>query len=233
MTPIYSFLSWFVINLWSATLRIKRFGEEKYSALHLKISGAKSPSERPSDPVVIFAFFHGEQFVLYRGHHRRCGGRGIAIMTSLSRDGELQNGILRRFGYETIRGSSSRGGARALIGMINALRNGYSAAFAADGPRGPAREVKPGVVYLAMKTGSPIVPLRVFYTRSKVLKKTWDMYRVPMPFSKVVIVYGEPIYIDGNPDEQEISLKCRRIEQSLDAIVPPPEAADFLRAGIL
>jgi hypothetical protein len=105
--------------------------------------------------------------------------------------------------------------------MISAMRRGCSAAFAADGPRGPARQVKPGLVYLAAKTGAPIVPMRIFYSREKVLDKTWDKYRVPMPFSVASIVYSDPIFADPRATEEDIGRMCLRIAGIMEAIRPP------------
>jgi lysophospholipid acyltransferase (LPLAT)-like uncharacterized protein len=85
--------------------------------------------------------------------------RKATIMSSLSRDGELQAHILAGFGYRIVRGSASRGGARGLIGMKRGMRDGYHAGLAVDGPKGPIHEVKPGVIYLAKKTGAPVIPV--------------------------------------------------------------------------
>jgi len=198
MVKIYSWLSYLVISLWSRTVRACRLGEYDTSE---KLS---------ADGGVIYGFLHGEQFILYRLHEKR----GVTIMTSMSRDGELQTGILMKFGYKIVRGSSSRGGAEALINMIEIMRRDKSSvAFAVDGPRGPVEKVKPGIIYLAMKTGRPIVPLRVFYTSFFTLKKTWDQYKVPLPFSKANVIYGKPFYIKKDQySDDEIQKLCAELE---------------------
>ena len=94
------------------------------------------------------------------------------ILTSLSRDGEIQAAILERFGYQVARGSTSQGAARGLIQMIRGVRSGLAPGFAVDGPRGPRYRVKPGVVLLARKTGAPIIPATARSQRARFLD-TW------------------------------------------------------------
>jgi len=193
-----------LISLWSSTIRAERSGAYEESE---KLFGSGG---------VIYGFLHGEQFILYRLHKNR----GVAIMTSLSRDGELQDGILKRFGYRTVRGSSSRGGAEALINMIEIIRSGSgSVAFAVDGPRGPEGKVKPGIIYLAMKTGRPIIPMRVLYSAFYTFKKAWDRYKLPFPFTRARVIYGEPFYVPNRKySDEEISGLCAELERRLDKL---------------
>lgn len=151
---------------------------------------------RERGKAVIYAFFHGEQFVLIPFHR----GRGIGLMVSLSRDGDAQARLLASLGYVPFRGSSSRRGAAALIGLINHMRKGFDGGMTVDGPRGPLHMVKPGVVTLAYKGGGAIVPLRVLAPRSWVLRKTWCKYMIPKPFSRVVLEYREPVELSGDLD---------------------------------
>ncbi len=199
MMKLYSFIGWLIIYLLSKTIRVKTINDSSWKDLKN----------------VIFTFWHGEQFILCH-HHRN---QKIAIMTSLSKDGELQTGILGRFGYYIVRGSSSRGGARAIIEMKNAMKAGYSAAFAVDGPRGPLYEVKPGVIFLAQKTGFPIIPMKIFYSTAIMLKKTWDKYRVPLPFSTAIVVYGNPVYISGELSESEVKSKCEELKRTMSGLI--------------
>src|SRR5690606_36476314 len=104
----------------------------------------------------LYAHWHGDELVLV-GYY---SFRRLAVLSSLSKDGTLMAKTLQLLGYEVFRGSSSKGGARGLIGLIRAVKAGSQAALAVDGPKGPIYEVKPGIVDLAARTGMPIVPLR-------------------------------------------------------------------------
>ena len=114
------------------------------------------------------------------------------VITSQNFDGEWIAGIIRRFGYGTARGSTSRGGARALVQLRRDLADGRPAAFTIDGPRGPARVAQPGAVFLAGATGHPLLPFHIeanrFWTAGR-----WDHTQVPKPFSTVAVAIGEPI----------------------------------------
>lgn len=113
---------------------------------------------------------------------------GMVAMASQSRDGEIVAGVLRRFGYGVVRGSSSRGGQEALMGCLLALREGGRPALAVDGPRGPAGSVKPGAERLAVSEGLPVVYGRV---RARGWRaRSWDRFLVPWPFTRVEIEYG-------------------------------------------
>ncbi|MCB4792505.1 MAG: DUF374 domain-containing protein [Elusimicrobia bacterium] len=174
-TEILSLLGWIIINLIGITLRIRRINSQVWK-------------ERKN---VVFGFWHGEQFILCYCHKNQ----GVVIMSSLSKDGEMQAGILKRFGYNVVRGSSSRGGERALVEMIRLIRKGFSCAFAVDGPRGPYHEIKPGVAYLPMKSNTMYIPAISASKHRIVFTKAWDKYEMPVPFSPAVVCYGKPIEV--------------------------------------
>jgi lysophospholipid acyltransferase (LPLAT)-like uncharacterized protein len=142
-------------------------------------------------------------------------GRGIVVLTSKSFDGEYIARFIQRFGFGAIRGSSSRSASRALIEMIRAMRDGLPMALTLDGPRGPRQVAKPGAVLLAKKTGNPIVPFLVesknFWTVN-----SWDKMQVPMPFTKAVMIIGEPIYVGSNADQVETAVKLEELQSSLN-----------------
>jgi lysophospholipid acyltransferase (LPLAT)-like uncharacterized protein len=146
---------------------------------------------------IIFAFWHGRQFLLFHTHR----ALGVVIPASESRDGEIQSGILTRFGFEVVRGSSKRKGAQALLGLVDGLRRGKHIALAVDGPRGPLYEVKQGVTYLAGKLDKPIVPVITSAKRFWVLDRIWDKYLLPVPFTRAIVLYGEPIMVNGTSEE--------------------------------
>ncbi len=138
-----------------------------------------------------FVFWHNQQFILPQLRKQR----NIHPLVSDSRDGDYMAWLARRFGKTPIRGSSSKKGVQALKKMIRLLKNGAELAIATDGPRGPAFEVKPGAVQLAQMTGSPIVPVAYSATKKKQFK-SWDQSFIPYLFGQLVIVYGEPVYVD-------------------------------------
>ena len=166
-----------------------------------------------SDRPPILGIWHGRILPsLY--HFRR--SRLVAI-TSQNFDGEWIARILQRFGYGTARGSSSRNASRALRHMITHLRAGRGTAFTLDGPRGPARQAKSGAVWLAMATGSPIVPCHVEADRAWTLC-SWDRAQIPKPFSTVAVVIGEPVWVDRDTGEEGLERSRRELEARLDGL---------------
>ena len=140
----------------------------------------------------IFAFWHGRIFAgtLYFRDRR------IIVITSENFDGEWIARIIRKFGYGTARGSSSRGGVKALVQLRRDMAHGYPAAFSVDGPRGPARVAQPGAIWLAGATGNPILPLHIEAAHCWTLR-SWDRHQIPKPGSDVAIAIGEPIEVAG------------------------------------
>ena len=159
---------------------------------------------------VIYAFWHGH--LLYLMYRYR--GSGVCILVSHSRDGELLSRILRRFGLPVVRGSSSHGGRRSLLQLVRHTRGGGCVAIAPDGPRGPRQRAQPGAIALARLTGVPIVPLALG-ARWKVEFHSWDRFLLPLPFSRVVLAYGEPVSIPPHADESLMEQKRQELEQTL------------------
>ncbi|MFH1561989.1 MAG: lysophospholipid acyltransferase family protein [Nitrospirota bacterium] len=193
-------LSAYLLAKWvNKTLKIKVIGEEEVR--QLKQEGKK----------LIYAFWHGRQFMLvsYLSHHQ------IAVMTSLSRDGEYQSRILKRFGCRIVRGSYTRGGVRGLLGLIKEIRAGYDVGFAVDGPTGPVYEVKEGVIYAAKKEKGYIVPLTTSAKKSWIFQKAWDKYLLPHPFTQGIIIFGEPYQVSK---EADIKQECKILKERLEAI---------------
>ncbi len=210
---ILALIGWIVISLWSRSIRVRFVN--KVVPERLQAEGKN----------FIFAFWHGRQFLLFH-HHRRSG---VVIPASESRDGEIQAGILRRFGFEVVRGSSKRRGDRAALGLVDGLRKGKTVAIAVDGPRGPIFEVKQGVTYLAGKLNKPIVPVSTSARRFWVFEKMWDRYLLPVPFSKGVIVYGEPIVVHSN-DEAELESKRKELADALNSVMK--KADEYFLPGV-
>ena len=182
-----------LIALLGRTCRWQVDGFEHYDAL------------RATRRVPIFAFWHGRILAatyFWRDH-------GIVVMISENFDGEWIARIIRRFGYRTARGSTSRGGPLALAQMRRAVRSGRPAGFAVDGPRGPSRSVQPGAVWLARRTGSPILPFHIEAERYW-SARSWDRTQVPRPFSRVAVAIGEPL--DVRPGARSAALEAARVE---------------------
>ena len=152
----------------------------------------------------ILALWHGR--ILAGLHYFR--DRGIVVMTSQNFDGEWIARILARFGFGTARGSTSRGGARALVQLRRDLTAGHPAAFTVDGPRGPARLAQSGAVWLAGNTGQPILPYHIEADRCWTVD-SWDRTQVPRPFSTVAIAIGSPLHIR---DTTPATVEAGRVE---------------------
>ena len=129
----------------------------------------------------------------------------ICNMVSQSKDGEIVDFIVRKYGLTTVRGSSSRGGKAVREAMIEQVQAGVIGAIAVDGPRGPRRVLKNGIVDIARKTGAPIVPVTSYGQNNWILKKTWDQTRIPKPFSKIIIYYGEPIFVPKDAKDDQFN----------------------------
>jgi hypothetical protein len=209
---LLSFIGSIVLSVWSRTVRIKFVNKAVPDRL---ASEGKN---------VIYAFWHGRQFLLFHSHRNT----GIVIPASESRDGEIQARILKYFGFDVVRGSSKRKGDRALLGLVDALRKGKSLALAVDGPRGPIYEAKQGVTYMAGKLNKPIVPVITSAERFWLLEKIWDRYLLPKPFTRGVIMYGEAIVVNGI-SEGELEMKRKDLESALNRLMA--QADDYYQPG--
>ncbi|MDE2127818.1 MAG: lysophospholipid acyltransferase family protein [Armatimonadetes bacterium] len=143
--------------------------------------------------------------------------RGYWALISLSRDGELQNAIFQRYGFQTVRGSTGRGGIRAAIEVASKLRAGGILTFTPDGPRGPSHKVQHGVIFMAQKSGVPIIPVGISASRRWQLK-SWDQYMVPKPFATIWFVVGDPIYVPPVVDDVLRDELARTIEVAINRL---------------
>lgn len=168
---------------------------------------------RASGRPPVMAFWHG-RIVHATWFFRR---RGIVVMISENFDGEWIGRLIERFGYRTARGSTSRGGARALVRMRRLAADGAPTGFAVDGPRGPARSVQPGAVWLASLTGNPVLPFHSeadrFWTA-----RSWDGTQIPKPFARAAMVVGAPIEVARGADAELIERKRVELERSLQEL---------------
>jgi lysophospholipid acyltransferase (LPLAT)-like uncharacterized protein len=160
----------------------------------------------------IFAFWHGRilpGMLFWRD-------RGIIVITSENFDGEWIARIIRRFGYGTARGSTSRSGVRALVQLKRDMDAGKPAAFTLDGPRGPARVAQPGAVWLAGATGNPLLPFHLEASRAWTAR-SWDATQVPSPFATIGVAIGEPVVVDGITPST-IEMQRARLERELSSL---------------
>ena len=162
----------------------------------------------------IYSFWH-DRILLGTWFFRN---RGIVVLTSQSFDGEYIARFIQRFGYGAIRGSSSRGGARALVEMIKSMRRGHPMAFPVDGPRGPRYVAKPGPLILAKKSGNPLMPF-VFEPKRFWAVNSWDKMQIPRPFGKALLTIGKPIYVGRDLDDAGLEAKRKEFQNSLDDLV--------------
>jgi lysophospholipid acyltransferase (LPLAT)-like uncharacterized protein len=160
----------------------------------------------------IFAFWHSRILPLAYAHR----GRDVGALISQHRDGELIARVVERLGYRAARGSSTRGGDEGVREMLAFAEDGRLIALTPDGPRGPAERVKPGLVYLASRTGWPVVPVGCGISSAWVLR-SWDRFRIPRPFARVAVVYGETFAVPGGLDDASTETWRARLENALHA----------------
>jgi len=167
----------------------------------------------------IFAFWHGTMLPLVWTHR----GEGVSVVISEHRDGEIIARIVESFGFKTIRGSSSRGAARALIGIVRELERGSEVAVTPDGPRGPSRRFASGALVAAQRVGVPIVGIGVVASRAWRLN-SWDRFMIPKPFSRVQIAYTLPTSVAA-ASAREAEGEAPRFESLLNDALAEVERA--------
>jgi len=142
----------------------------------------------------------------------------ISILVSSSNDGKTMAQVLNTFGINTVLGSSTKGGYSGFKALERNLKENQCVGLAVDGPRGPRREVKKGIILLAKHTGKPILPILFKCNHSIVFKKSWDNFFIPYPFTKTVMIYGRPIYIPKDINKEDIGKYCYILKQELESI---------------
>ncbi len=162
---------------------------------------------------LILSFWHGRIFMASYFFRKR----GIVVMTSRNRDGEYIARVIRRLGYGVARGSDTRGARGATIEILRALREGKDGGLTMDGPRGPRYMAKPGAVYIARKSGCPVVPFNISVEK-KWIVNSWDRFQIPRPFSRAVVLIGEPVFVDAAAGKSEIRAAEAKIQRSLEEL---------------
>lgn len=156
------------------------------------------------------ALWHGSMLVAMPGHR----GPDYQVLVSQSADGDISARLLRSFGYGVIRGSASRGGARALREMLEALGAGSIVVVTPDGPRGPLRSMNPGLAWMARATGRPIVPCAFVCDRAWRLS-SWDRFAIPKPWARVAYVYGQPLSVPREAGPEDLERASEELRQRL------------------
>jgi len=168
-------------------------------------------NELDNPPLSIWCFWH--RCVIPAAYRLR--KNGIAVMTSKSFDGEYIARIIQKLGYIPVRGSSSRAGAEALLGMRAQLEQGHSVSFTIDGPRGPRYVAKPGPVVLAKKTGVPVSCFYVAVERAWILN-SWDRMVIPKPFSRAAFYGSSPIHVPPDATNEQMAELHQQMQESLE-----------------
>jgi lysophospholipid acyltransferase (LPLAT)-like uncharacterized protein len=199
-TALISFLAANLIRGLRATVRLRFHGDERVR--EWERAGAH----------FILAFWHRHLLLMPYAYR----GRRISVLVSQSKDGELIARTVAHLGIDSSRGSSSRGGIAGMRSLLRKAAEGWDIAFTPDGPRGPLREVQPGVILAAAATGLPIQPVAIAASRAKLLR-SWDRFLVPLPFSKVHVVYGEPLTVERRGDLEQAAAELKRRLEGVEA----------------
>jgi len=172
----------------------------------------------PDPPRVIFSTWHNRlalALIVYKFYVQKHGpGRRMATIVSASRDGALVTGVLRRFGVEPARGSTSRRGTQALRELTTWAERGYDLSITPDGPRGPRYHVQEGAIALARLTGLPIV-FMTYHLDWKITLKSWDRFQVPIPFARCRVTLGAPLRVGRDAGEGEREELRARLEREM------------------
>ena len=172
-----------------------------YRTCRITVIGKENEDQflRDGKPILFVSWHQG---LLYYVYHFR--NRNGIIMVSQSKDGEIIARVLRLFGFQSARGSSTRGGKQALDVMIDIInRTQCSGGLVADAPRGPFGVAKVGIIKMARETGLPLIPV-MWWARRKIMFKSWDKTAVPLPFTRIVFFYEQPIYVPPETTREQM-----------------------------
>lgn len=193
-----SLLGPFLIYLLGMTLKKEWMGEENLNIL------------REEKKSVIYAFWHGRMLIFTYSHRRK----NIHVLISQHQDGEYIARIIHRLGFVSVRGSTTRGGNKAIFEICEKVTSGFDVGISPDGPKGPGFEVHPGILYVAQRSGMPIVPITNSAKKRWTLS-SWDKFLIPKPFTRVVIALGKPIYVPVETTPEETDKIRRELENDL------------------
>jgi len=207
---------------WAGYLAVRLLGPTIRMAVSWEEASPKSLAERP----YVYSFWHNCMITAMYW----CRNLQVRVMSSDSFDGEYTGRIMQKFGFVKVRGSSSKGAVRALLGMRRALEEGWTAAFTIDGPKGPRYVAKPGPVSLSRSTGAPMVVFHIAHERAWVLK-TWDRCMIPKPFTRAFMRISGPIRVPPNGDlekyQSELQAALDRVRIFAEENISKAGTAEF------
>jgi len=198
------YLAYSYLTFVGKTSRVRRLGLE-----HLQAARSSGP--------FIYTFWHQRQ-ALFTYTHR---DNNASVIVSRSRDGEIIAETMRLSRIGTVRGSSSRGASEAAKEMLAILASGRCVGITPDGPKGPARKVKEGAIFLALKSGCPMLPITNASSRVYSIERAWDRFQIPLPFGRVCVNHGPPIFVRPGDD---LKKKSELIEETLNSITEEADA---------
>ena len=194
-----------LLQIWARTLRFQI--DDRARLINIP------PNER-----YIGALWHNRLLLLPFVVRRFLPQRRGAALISTSRDGALLADLVERFGFEVVRGSSSRKGAAAIRQLADIIAKGKDAVITPDGPRGPAYELGQGIVFLAQLSGAAVIPINMEFSSCWRLK-SWDRFILPKPFSQVRITFGTPHPVAQTATEEEFERERRRLQEVMMTLV--------------
>lgn len=202
-TPV-GHIVWFFITLICLTLRKRVIIED--------LGGKRMGSFQ-----CIIALWHNRVFVPCYVYRYLIKGQKVpmSMLTSASKDGALLSTVAADYGMRTVRGSSRRRGVAGFLDMLKELKEGCSMCITPDGPKGPIYKCHPGVIKLASVSGLPIIPAAVSYSSCWRIKKAWDGFAIPKPFSKAIVRLGSPIYVPAELTPEVQQEYCSKLEKAL------------------
>ncbi|MGA1867237.1 MAG: lysophospholipid acyltransferase family protein [bacterium] len=204
-----SWVGWAFIRLNALSMNIEFIHKER-------LDNIKKKGESP-----IYTFWHNRLLMM----PLIALGQKVVIVISQHKDGEYISQVMKRFGFKSVRGSTTRGGSTALRQIVRLMRDGWHGGITPDGPRGPKYTLKEGVLSLSALTGCPILPAAFNSSRKKILY-TWDNFIIPYPFSRGVMVIGNPIYINKRDLKNRKNFEDKRlyVEQALMLVTEEADA---------
>ena len=199
MIPLYWRLGKAVLFFLCRTTRFKEINAEQVRDL--------VPDKNQN---AIFVFWHNRMFFMTYFMKIRyvCQGHRLLVFSSYSKDGEIMTRLESSLGTSVIRGSTSKGAIKGLINLLRKALTGYSPVITPDGPRGPKYEVQDGLVFLAQKTGFPIIPIS--WNANRFYRfKSWDSFMIPLPFARVRVTYGQPVIAQAHEDKEALRQRIK------------------------
>ncbi len=200
--PVIAWAAYWLIRLLGPTLRVEVVGV--HNAMQIRSEGEPG----------IGAFWH--RCILSAAWIWR--DRGIVVLNTVNFDGQWTRRVIERLGFGTAQGSSSRGAVEGLAAMAQSLEAGHHVAFTIDGPRGPRYVAKPGPVILARRTGRPISVFHIGVDMAHTFQKSWDLFQIPHPFSRVVMFVAPPIWVPTDADGDMMKSKRDEMQAALERV---------------